>query len=147
MSEEAERYGLGKSPLERILEDYESLGGVASHYSLTLMKSHRSQRIEILYLPSLFYHAPLQCCVPEAKLHPLTKYPLVFICSGSEDTQYTQEQHVEAVLEEVTKFAKKGKWPQEWGKAIEKICIVVSGNEEVPMHIVTTVNWRVLMNK
>lgn len=131
LSEKAEQYGLGKSLLERLHENYVAIGGAASHHSHTLLKSHRSHHTEILLPSRYFYNALLECSTPETIFHPLAKYPLVFICSGSEETQCTEEQHARVVLEEVTKYANRENWPKEWGKATEKICIVVSGNEEV----------------
>lgn len=131
LSEKAKQYGLGKSLLERLHENYIAIGGAARDHSLTLLKSHRSHHTEILLPSRYFYGAPLHCSALEAKFHPLAKYPLVFVCSGGEETQCTEEQHAKLLLEEVTKYAKKENWPKEWGKATEKICIVVSGNEEV----------------
>ena len=131
LGEEAQRYGLGTSLLERLHTLYDkanrsSSSNACSATSVTLLTNYRCHS-GILMLPSsLYYQSTLQCRVPDSEAHDLAPFPLVFSCSDVKQSNNTtsggNEEEAGVLIEEVCKYFKK--WPKHWDKKDKKICIM-----------------------
>lgn len=118
-SRDAERYGLGKSYLERLFE-CEFYSGGDPNYVTYLVRNYRCHS-EILYLPSrLFYGGELIACKDDAdssmtwgNLLPNKDFPVLFIgvqgCDEREGTNPSWFNRFEAskVIEIIKKLTKK----------------------------------------
>ncbi len=146
LGEEAQKYGLGTSLLERLHKHYQTIGDAAVPYTASLLTNYRCHS-GILMLPSsLYYSSTLQCCVPEDSAHPAAPFPLVFVCTSfdpctvnEQNTEQSQKEKMDAydreasiLLEQVKKYASD--WPKSnWGDKVKlnEMCIVTLSANQV----------------
>ena len=135
LGEEARKYGLSISLLERLHSHFTDTGQHSNMFSL--LQNHRSHG-GLLSLPSaLFYKSTLQCNVPDTKAHPLAPFPLVFVCSSIESIPSTNAigtdtEEAKALVREVKKYYQS--WPEEWGEMNEspgQVCIMTPSATQV----------------
>ena len=139
LGEDAVKYGLSQSLLERLHQVYNSKhldndSRVAVHCA-TLLTNFRCHHA-ILSLPSyLFYDSALISAADAVThLHPQANYPLHFICSSLSDEKEVQDDindfEVELLLREVLKYVSD--WPKQWGKRnLAKICVMATTAHQV----------------
>ena len=130
LGEELQRHGLGTSLLERLLELYHKADGGAMDYVAKLCTNHRCHR-DILDLPSkLFYNSSL---VPMSgvQLHPLTPYPLLFICSSLSDPKESPSdicrKEAAIILQQLKLFATSG----DTRRFLEGSCVMALSRRQV----------------
>ena len=116
----AEEYGLSRSPLEHIYEEYFEL----DKHKILLTCNYRTHK-EILKLPSqFFYRGKLRSCTDVIEKHPALG-PLVLLKSDSQETYSAEFSSYYNVGEadKIIHFLKEvllPKWPDEiWGKLEE----------------------------
>ena len=134
LGENAQKYGLKLSLLERLHLLYKDLG-LQSH-SRMLLNNYRCHG-GILRLPSsLFYNSTLLSRVPTDTVHPGAPYPLLFVCSSLDKTfkdtsNDIDENEAKLLLTQVKKFLDT--WPEEqWGKKrLQDVCIVSPSANQV----------------
>lgn len=137
LGEEAQKYGLNVSLLQRLLETFQQYGDVTlSMQCVKLLTNYRSHK-DVLSLPSLlFYNSTLQTVIPDYCAHPDAPYPLLFVCSSLDNTikrvEYdTNEYEATAILDQMMKFLLP--WPtQQWGqKNLSSICLITPTRHQV----------------
>lgn len=128
----AQKNGLGTSLLQRLLEHYGNLGGLATQSIITLTQNYRCHREILKLVGGLFYN---NLCWAENESPPVThrdyKFPVVFICSSVDEDQpttSTYENEAEVIVQTVIKVAKGS--PAGWPKPIMPHLFVVSPCEE-----------------
>ena len=84
LGDDPQKFGLGISLLERLLQAYKDAGETSSAYIAQICNNYRSHK-DILELPSqLFYSSSLKP-MSKAITHPDAPYPLIFVCSSVAD--------------------------------------------------------------
>ena len=132
--DEAQSNGLGTSIMERLYRSYcesDSPESMKSHYAelLTNYRCHSG----LLMLPShLFYESTLLCRA-NAPAHPLSPFPLVFVCSSMKK-KYSEDgldrNEVNFLVEQVDKHVRR--WPSTWGeKDLKRICVMSPSANQV----------------
>ena len=87
LGDEAQEYGLEKSLLRRLLNDYSAIGGLADSYRTTLVTNFRCDPAIVDLTSELFYESSLKCSEQLVIAnHPSAPYPLVFVCSSIDDS-------------------------------------------------------------
>ena len=134
LGQEAQKYGLADSLLERLHTLYTSLGKAAGHHCATLVTNFRCHG-GILQLAGMFYDLALRCIVPQSLAHPAAPYPLLFCCSSIDDKVQSidstmNEQEAEIALKLVAEFARQ--WPNSWGRVdLSQFCFMSPTRSQV----------------
>ena len=135
LGEKAQKYGLGKSLLERLHDLYSTMPAhLYSKHAVTLLTNYRCHN-KILMLPSnLYYDSTLLCGVSDDEAHHLSPFPLNFVCCDVSDhnkpTTGTNEVEADVLIKEVQKYCNS--WPKHWGeKDLKKVCIMSPSADQV----------------
>ena len=137
LSKEAQKHGLGVSLQQRLHRVYQTIGGPAKYFSIILPTSYRCHEGILELLSNSLYGIPvLRKGSEESSLHPNTKFSLTFVCSSIEHSakqgEDEERKQVQILLQEVMAYSDLKVWPKrKWGKAAEKMCIVVPNNRQV----------------
>ena len=136
LGDEAQRYGLGISLLERLHNHYRALGAVTNQYIAHLVTNYRCHSSILSLSERLFYRAPLKCEVPPKSTHPDAPFPLVFVCSSIDGSiqlvnESFNEDEALIALKEVAKYANR--WPDDrWGsKDFSQTCFISPTRSQV----------------
>lgn len=111
--------------------EYEKIGEPAKDYLLTLSTNYRCHK-EILAIPDQLFYSNLMSNAKNAKLHPKTPYPLLFICSNLTSDVCSPEIEASVLLEQVNIFVQH--WPVDdsWGAYdLKKVAVVTSTYPQV----------------
>ena len=135
LGNEAQRYGLKVSLLERLHKQYKGIPCAETHCA-TLLNNYRCHKV-LLSLPSyLFYNSALVPKVDtDAQLHPIDKTPLHFICSDLDDSttevvNSSNYKELKMLLDKAVEYTSP--WPDEWGpKDLSTICIMTATGNQV----------------
>lgn len=139
LGEEARKYGLSTSLLERLHEEYQKI----EEETTSLLTNYRSHSGLLMLPSSLFYGSTLQCRVPDSKSHPLAQYPLVFVCSSikqhsADNMESTDQIEAEVLVQQVQKYIADS-WPSTvWGNKDDspgKVCIMTPSPTQVCTYI------------
>lgn len=125
--------------MERLYESYRESNSLETHYAelLTNYRCHSG----LLMLPShLFYESTLLCRA-NAPAHPLSPFPLVFVCS-SMNKDYSKDgldrDEIDCLIKQVDKHVQK--WPSTWGERdLKSLCIMSPSANQVSILKVITV--------
>lgn len=122
LGEDAQKYGLSTSLLERLYSLYHEPGlkNVSQPYRTHLITNFRCHRHILSLAQQIAYKMPLECKVPDTAAHPDVAFPLWFICSSINDAEKpskgnTNMGEIEVALREASRIFMK--WPvNRWGK-------------------------------
>ena len=142
LGDEARKYGLSTSLLQRLHQKYNEIGETTCSFSL--LCNYRSHSGLLMLPSSLFYCSTLQCNVPDTKAHPKAPFPLVFVCSSitnlsSANCKNTDEVEAKILVDEVQNYTCRNSWPAVWGKNDDpddpsQICIMTSSAAQVILY-------------
>lgn len=127
--------GLAISLVKRLYNHYYDINNKTTCSLIcNLLVNYRSHEA-IMRLPSnLFYNSSV-VSKSDSKLHPLTYYPLHFVCTSLEDGAFRNVSDVncdeaDIILNEVKKYTES--WPKQW-EMREKgsVCIFASSRNQV----------------
>lgn len=134
LGDEARENGFKLSLLERLQLQYDSIGGPAKVYSITLSTNYRCHR-DILAIPHQLFYSGLKCKARKSDTHPQAPYPLLFVCSNLTYDVCSSEVEAEVLLQQVNFFVQH--WPSNnssWGDYnLQKIAVVTSTRPQVDL--------------
>ena len=150
LGDEARENGLKLSLLERLQLLYDSIGGPAKDYSVTLSTNYRCHR-DILAIPHQLFYSGLKCKARKSDPHPRAPYPLLFVCSNLTSDVCSPKIEAKVLLDQVDFFVKH--WPSSnisWGDfELKKIAVVMSTQPQVYLcyiiNIIIEVHYIILL--
>ena len=135
LGENAIRYGLADSLIERLYNHYDNQ---RCPWIFNLLINYRSHEAIMRLSSNLFYNSTV-VSKSSSRLHPHTYYPLHFVCTSLEDGTFQDVSDIhcdeaDVVLREVKKYTES--WPKQWGKRMKSsVCVVASSRNQVRTYV------------
>ena len=138
LGEEARKYGLKYSLLERLQQLYTEYGECASKHMVSLNTNYRCHQ-GIMKIPNeLFYASQIKSSPHTSHPHPRAEFPLLFVCS-SLTNEVDNSIEAELLLDYTMHFVGERHWPEQWGlRDISKICLTTASRTQVKIYYIYT---------